>query len=294
MKNLRCQIVFFFTLLTVFSLCFGQRKGDYLILTSPFDYTIFNEFKASLSTAEKGLFLPNSPLLTIDPDYAIDQITKAVEVEFRQSSYFLLKGEMGLLVGEKNSAARRVYKGCITLEDTIEILGRGITVQPVSGAAIAMEKGSRLSRVFRSGDRYYVLSLGDRPAYGWCALGGHDGWRKVAATTVAAAAVIDSALPQRVVERVQEKMAAANSAYKALFGHFDTLTKDNKSVPFWQGGRSGAGFRYELEGAASNGGQLAESTQKLAQELDNVLLGTSFMARFTEKEIVIERRPGVR
>jgi hypothetical protein len=85
-------------------------------------------------------------------------------------------------------------------------------------------------------------------------------------------------------------MSGANDAYKALFAHFNMLTKDEKTAPFWRCEQSGARIRYELSGAVTSGDQLAESTQSLAQELENVILGTPFMVRHANREIVIERR----
>jgi hypothetical protein len=291
MKNPQFSIFTALLIATAFTVGYGQSKGDYLILSSPLEYTIFNEYKESLSAAENGAFLPFSPLLVIDRELTLgDQITKALQFEFQRKTYYLLKGDKGGYVGEKSRNGRHIYKGCQQLDDTVEVIGRGITVSCGSGDRVALEKGTRLNRIFKSGDRFYVLTLGSGRCYGWSSLEPRSAWRRNAAALHAESTTEDTIMPQNLKERIREKITAANDAYKVYFTHFNSLTKEEKSAPAWRYECSGSRIRCELTGPAATGDQLAESTQSLVQELENVLLGSPFAVHYANRELIIERR----
>jgi hypothetical protein len=279
----------FFSGAVSFGICREER--EYITLSSPLDYTIFNEYKESLSAAEKGAFLPFSPLLVVDQEVTLgDQITKALQFEFQRKNFYLLKGDKGGFVGEKSRNGRHIYKGCQQLDDTVEVIGRGLTVSCGSGDRVSLEKGTRLNRIFKSGDRFNVLTLGSERCYGWSSLEPRSAWRRIAAALHAESGPEDTVMPQNLKDRIQEKIAAANEAYKAYFTHFNTLTKEEKSAPAWRYECSGSRIRCELTGPAATGDQLSESTQSLVQEMENVLLGSPFTVHFANREMIIERR----
>ena len=284
---------YFSILVVVATAAYAQAAADYCILSEPGNYTIFNEYEQPLSTAEKDAFLSFSPLLVTDPNVTLgDQITRALKFEFQRHNYYLLKGDNGTFVGEKAKNGRRLYKDCQRVDDTVEILGRGVTLSGGSGGAVSLEKGTRLNRIFESGGRFYALALGGGSGYGWCSLEQKGAWRKTAAALRVENDEADSALPASLKARILDKVTAANEAYKAYFAHFNTLTKDAKSAPVWRCEGGGSRFRCVLSGPAASGDQLSESTQSLVLEMENVLLGTAFAVRYGNGEMVIERRPG--
>ena len=285
--GLKTTCIFFLLI----SVSIAQTRADYIIIADPLAYTIYNQYQQPLSASEKAEFVPYSPLQVIDKNVTLgDQITRALKFEFGQKIYFLLMDEDGKFTGEKPKLGRLSVKNSVVAGDTVEATAGGLNFSTGSGRTAGIPKGTRLYRVFRSDVRYYIAVIQDRVTYGWSSLEPRSAWRKCSKSVVSETAAIDTVLSETVKERIKERLASANESYKSLFSHFNFLTGDEKAVPRWRCESSGSRMRCALTGPYSNSDQLSESTRFLAQDMENLMIGTDFGVYCRNGEIVIEKR----
>jgi hypothetical protein len=272
----------------------AQNRVDYFVIADPREYTIYNQYEQPVSESEKADFVPYSPFQIIDNDAMLgDRITRALTFVFQQKKYYLLKEENGKFMGEKSKAGRQAFRGVEPCNDTIEVLGNGLTMVSGAGRNVAIEKGRRLIRVFRSGPRYYCAVFLDRTTYGWSSLEPRWAWRKIEGDVNAQNSVIkDTGLSESLQRRILARCAAANESYKTCFSHFNEQTGDERSVPQWHCECRGSRMFCRLGGPYADGNQLSESSKCLAQDIGNLLIGTNFRASCRDGAIVIEKRSG--
>jgi hypothetical protein len=269
----------------------AQARADYLIIADPLAYTIYNQYQQPLSSSEKAEFAPCSPLRVIEKSITLgDQITRALKFEFGRQVYFLLMDEDGKFTGEKPKSGRQSVKNSETIGDTVEATAGGLNFSAGSGRTAGIPKGTRIYRVFRSDVRYYIAVLQDRVTYGWSSLEPRSAWRKISKGTAPETATVDTVLSETVKERIKERLASANESYKSIFSHFNSLTGDEKAMPRWRCESSGSRMRCALTGSGCSSDQLSESTRFLAQDMENLLIGTDFGVYCRNGEIVIEKR----
>lgn len=264
----------------------GAPHVDFLILGSPQVYTIYNQFEQPLSPGERSAFLPFSPLQIVkENDQLGDQITRALRFVYQQQTFFIPKDEKGALVGDASSRYRQLFTGCEPLGDTAEVIKENaIRISeryPSAEASRSPAKGTLLIRVFRYKDFWYVYVPGLRPYYGWCSSSAQSACRfHVAEHRTAehrnAVQQEENALSSMVREQLNARMEAANAIYKKYFEHFNRATGQEKSVPLWRSVSDGRNLRWELSGAYQRNGQLEESTRRLVEELENILLGRPY------------------
>jgi hypothetical protein len=274
-------------------LSFAQTTADYYVITDPQRYTIYDQYQQPLSASEKMFFVPYSPLRIMEPDVMLgDQITHALKFDFRQQLYYLLKDDERKFSGEKSNAGRAVYRHCEVVEDTVDVVGSGLVLLSGSGKSIAVGRGARLCRIFKSGSRYYIATVNERPDYGWSPLEPRSAWRTGRKVSSPASAGSDNGLSETLKERIMVRIASANESYKTYFSRFNAFTHDEKAVPVWRCEYGGCRMRCELSGPYKNSEQLSESSKYLAQEIENILVGTDFGVVCKNGEMVIEKRAG--
>jgi hypothetical protein len=272
---------------------FAQTSADYFLIADPQHYTVYDQYQQPLSAADMSLFAPYAPFQIMERDVVLgDQITHALKFMFRQRTFYLLKDDEHRFIGEKNKTDRQSFNGCAVLEDTVDVVGNGLSVTTGAGKSFRVAKGERLNRVFRNGQRYYVAAIGEHTRYGWSSLEPKSAWRKSASRVVAETGNDISGFSETLKQRILNRFSVANESYKACFSHFNTLTRDEKVVPQWRCECSGFRIRCELSGPYSTGDQLLESSQYLAQDIENILVGTGFGVVCKSGEMIIEKRAG--
>jgi hypothetical protein len=279
--------------LLLISLTVAEGRADFCIIADPLEYTIYNQYQQPLPASEMSQFVSYSPFQIINGNVKLgDQITHALEFVFQQRTYYLLMAEDGKFTGEKSKAGRQSFRNVEAIEDTIETLADGLAMVSGSGRNIVIMKGVRLVRVFRSGPRYYIAALNDRVTYGWSSLEPKGIWRKSTPGVLPGKGVKDTGgLSEYVKQRILARFASANESYTTCFSHFNSLTGDEKAVPQWRCEASDNRIRCELIPHQS-GDQLSESSRYLAQDIENLLVGTDFGVICKNGEIVIEKRSG--
>ena len=273
------------------SVAFPQSKADYYIITNPVDYNIANQYQQAMSASDKLDKLAGAPLRVENPDLLSgDQISRVAKCFYHGDNYFLLKNDDGKFVGEKKSE-RLVFRNCAIVEDTVVIINSGsLKIISLAGQVRIPGRGEKITRFFKSGTRYYVGAFDEKPFFGWCSMEPETDWRKTEKTAIAKERPSDTSLPELYRQRIAEKIASANNAYKACFDHFNARTNDQKSVPSWRCENSGEGIRCELSEQWKTGDRLSESTDALVQELENILLGSDYGVKYEDGVMEIRKR----
>jgi|WetSurMetagenome_2_1015567.scaffolds.fasta_scaffold127727_1 hypothetical protein len=272
----------------------AQRGADFIVIPDPFNYVIYNQYQQPVSEQEKADIIPYSPFHIIDHDLTLgDQITRALKFDFQQKTYYLLKDADGKFTGEKLKIVSHVFRGVEQLEDTIEVQGSGLAMVSGAGRNVPMAKGTRFVRVFRSGQRYYCRVILDNTIYCWSTLEPRSAWRKIEhGGSEKIAALTDTELSEPLRKKILARFASADRSYKVYYSHFNSLTGDERAVPQWRCENTDGRLLFRLAGSGSNGEQLSESSQCLAQDIGNMLTGTDFKVTCRNGEIDIHKRTG--
>jgi hypothetical protein len=270
----------------------AKDGADFIIIASPPEYVIYNQYEQPLSGDEKAVFAPYSPFRIVQKDMMLgDQITHALKFAFQQRMYYLLKNDDGKFTGEKSSSGRKIIRDVEPKEDTIESMATGLTMVSGEGRVIAVPKGTRMERIFRSGPRYYCSAIFGRTTYGWSSLEPRYAWRNVdKGISGGIPAQADTGLSEMLRQRILKRFASANESYKAFFNHFNSLSNDERAVPAWFCEKNGSRMACRLTGSSLNCNQLSESIKVLEQDIGNLLSGTGFKESGVNGAIVIEKR----
>jgi hypothetical protein len=259
------------TLLFVCNLTFAAQP-EFLIITNPDKLSILNQYEQPLTESEKKQLLPFMPLQIINQKEVLgDQITEVVRCTNLGNTYFLLKNDNGGFTGEERVTFQNISK-CTIIEDTVEVT-RDFTLSqkfPSKGILSTIKKGEAVVRIFQNGANAYVLTLSKPQRYGWCTA---TGVFKKTEKTERKDPAVDIA---DVARRVQKRLDNANELYKNYFGYFNTLTHQQKSIPYWQLVTENGNCRCTLKGSQQTIIQLKRSTDYIVQDIEQLLLGKPF------------------
>jgi hypothetical protein len=265
------------TLIIASTFCFSQKTADFLILDHPQKYAIFDQYQQPVPQSGRDAFVPGIPLQIISSDDMLgDQITHALRGAFDGKTWYLQKDDAGNLAGADAGESRHIYKGCEIGSDTVEITKeKAIAFSEIGKDRIFLNRQEKVIRIFRSKDQWYLRRRsGGTVRYGWSSFSNSGAWRRV----VAAVAAVDTGISDYLQDRLIERFRIANAAYQQYFGHFNTVTGKDKTVPAW---------RWELRPQAREvhfflndpyrtGSGLDESTRYLVRDLENMLIGRQY------------------
>jgi hypothetical protein len=264
------------------------ETSDFAILESPRSFSMYNQFEQPITAGELAGFLPYSPLQIIRSDTRLgDQITRAMQCQYCQKTFFLLKDEKGGILGDKNQL--KLLKGCVLAGDTVEIVKGGSASfsekLPSSTAARSMlPKGTRLAVLFKYQNAYFVRLAPPAERFGWLPAPSREAWKRVKQTAQAADTAANDDLRGRLGARVE----AANAQYKNFFDRFNAATGQQKSVPRWSetGVKTGA-YSWILSEPYCRTGELDESTALLVGDLRDILIGKPFSVIHEKGRIIV-------
>jgi hypothetical protein len=262
------------TVLVVSSFSFSQKTADFLILINPQKYTILDQYQQPVPESGRSAFVAGTPLQIISSDDMLgDQITHALAGSFDGKTWYLQKDESGNLTGMDPKESRRIYKGCEIGSDTVEIVKDDAIafseIAPGAGAHF-LNRQEKVIRVFRNRDQWYVKRSGRNARFGWSSFPASGAWRHV----VAAVAAVDTGISGYLQERIVERFRTANDTYRQYFGHFNTVTGKEKTLPVWRWDLGqGKVVHFYLNAPYRTGSELDESTRYLVRDLENMLIG---------------------
>lgn len=274
--------------LCLFAPCFAGM-ADIVLLESVQPFELYNQFEQPLSVSEKSAILPFSPFQVIRPDVRLgDQVTRALQCQFRHQTYFLLKDEKGVVIG--TNGRMRILKSCALVEDTVEIVKGGVAFtakSPMPGASReSLPKGARLIILFKYGNAYYSLQTAPAERYGWVQVSAHDAWKHVKITVSRDSAVVDL-----VFSRIAQRIETANSQYKMFFDRIGAGVGSQKSVPHWSKSNNTAEWTWTLSEPYGHTGELDASTAELLNEVRDLLIGKPFVVSYDKGRITLSPKP---
>jgi hypothetical protein len=277
---------------SVVACAFPQKYADFIILSHPGSYTILNQYQQPVSEQEKGLFSENTPIQVENENELMgDQITRALRFVFDGRTWFLQKDEAGNLAGDRGKQFRQEYRKCGVLGDTVQIAeNRAVPFSQPSlpvGRGAYFTKGEILIRMFSYGGNSYVRHIGARPEYAWSPFLPKSAWKRIEHT-----AEKPQGLTNYLSDMIVRRFTEANTAYREYFGHFNTLTHQEKTVPLWQCEARGNEVRCTLNLPYRNTSQLDESTQYLVRDVENMLIGKQCEVVAGKGEVLVRPKAG--
>ena len=277
--------LFFFFLISLI-VPFRAVASDFALLDSPQSFTIFNQFEQPLVESEKNVLLPFCPLQILQTDARLgDQITRAMQCQYGQKTYYLLKDGQGAIIGNKGQL--HVLKGCVLVGDTVEIVKEGVVAifgkSPVSSVSrSALPKGTRLIVLFRYGNAYYSLQTSSARRYGWVGASSRDSWKRVKQ----AAPIIDVSITEAFSAQLRQRITSANGSYQTFFERFNASAGQRKSVPKWSE-EGTAPLSWSMSEPYGRTGELDASTEYIVKDLQEILIGKPFSVHYEKGRIVI-------
>ena len=272
-------------------LLFAEERADFLVFKDPSGLNILDKYQEPLSKTGKAVLPPYGLLQIIDTAALLgDQITAAVKFSFAGNIYFVMKDGKGGFTGDKGKENRKLLKGCLLLDDTVEILKDKAVAfsqeDPLSGRREFLSKGEAVVRLFQYRNQYGVMLKGAKPRYGFCGPMPAGAWRKIKKAEIKAIASI----AQGEFDRIVERLSSANESYRAIFGYFNKQTGDEKSIPAWAWERSTGEVRCVLKGPRFYPEELKGSTQYIVRDLENIFIGKAVAVTAQDDEILISPR----
>jgi hypothetical protein len=265
----------------------AAKSADFIVLLSPQELTIYNQYEQPLSATEKSQLSPCVPMQIMQTDVTLgDQITRAMQCNFEQKTVYVLKNEQGEIINGKGNV--QILKACGLIEDTVEIVKDGAVLfsqqYPIASSSGRLKKGEILVVLFRSGNTYAVRLNRDRPAmrYGWCPASSQSAWRKSKTESI-----VDTTIAPLGRDELNARIEKANNLYKKFFDEFNHATGMQKSVPAWRPVTNGPGLTWTLNAPYDHTGELNESTVRLVEEMRDVLIGKPFSVVYENGELTV-------
>ena len=266
----------------------AAKTADFIVLLSPKALTIYNQYEQPLSAAEKSQLSPCVPMQIMQADVTLgDQITRAMQCNFELKTMYVIKDEQGEIINGKGNV--QILKACTLIGDTVEIVKDGAVLFsqqfPIASSSGRLKKGETLAVLFRSGNTYAVRFDRDQPAsarYGWCPAISQVAWRK--SRTIS---VVDTTLAPLVRDELNARIGRANDLYIKFFNEFNRATGMQKSIPAWKPATNGPGLRWALNAPYNHTGELNESTERLVEEMRDVLIGKPFSVVYENGELKV-------
>ena len=282
---IKYKLIFIFIINAVGSL-FGQ-SSDFLIINQPQSLQILNKYEQSLSVSELARLPDFLPVEILDSKVQLsDNYSLAYKIRFGGADYFLPHDITNQLLKEKHAS---IIKNVIQVADTISILeDNKFTLKspdPEKSDRISISKQTRLIRIFRKRNDYYVFVPGTLNRYGWIRFQNNKYWTTIHSIsnqpqldTINGTLnqVQDDGLVQNdVLVNVISKTRQVNTLFDNLFHELSSRTGLIKRSPSWMIEESGdelviqfAPHEYELHFSKSNA--------RFIQEIEYLLLGSKY------------------
>jgi hypothetical protein len=291
------SLIFIFILNAVGSL-FGQ-SSDFLIINQPQSLQILNKYEQSLTISELARLAAFLPVEILDSKVQLsDNYTFAYKIRFGGTEYFLPQSITNQLLKEKHAS---LIENVFQVGDTISILEDNKftlkTPDPEKSDQISIPKNTRVIRIFRKRNDYYVLVPGTINKYGWIRFQDNKYWivihhisnRPLLDTTEILNQVQDDDLPNNeIFINIISKTRKVNALFSDLFRELNTRTGSSKSTPSWTVAESEEKLElqfiphdYEMYFSRSNA--------RFIQEIEYLLLGSKYRlepAKQTNKFII--------
>jgi hypothetical protein len=252
----------------------AQRNGaEFLLFPRPDRLVLLNAFQQTPSREERSILLPFTPMHVVKADLLLpDGYTRCTQVEAFGKMFFVLKNQDGSFLGTEQSAPPARLNGAVAANDTIRTSEQLVVQSPDGRSQQTIKKGEIVVIRLRHKRDIFVQTGGRLPAYGWVINGvvAPGGTRAHPdGTAQASNRALESVLP-RVKARVDE----INSVLSGLFTEFNRSTGGQRTTPSWEISMDDSGITCQLR-STPYAGAFSKSTELLARDIQNMLLGTT-------------------
>jgi hypothetical protein len=216
-----------------------------------------------------------------------DQITRGMRLSHFSTTYYLMLDDNGKPAGLPTSASPSIFRQCTPLFDTVQIAVPSLKLYsgyPSSGKRTAIKKGESVIRVFHFRGSTYCYRPGSSPLYGWSTLRTGTYRKSPVQKQPEKSAYV------HLHARIMKRLESTNRRYDSLFCYFNTVTSQQKSVPFWEYSEKNGIHHYTLNGSRETVMQLAGSTRYIVGDIEAILLGKPFSVAFKDGIITIGPR----
>jgi hypothetical protein len=272
--------LFFLIVLSAFYTSYSATS-DFVIIESPKSFTIYNQYEQALSASEISELPAYLPFKIVKTDTKLgDQITRVMQCSLGQKIYYILEDDNGAITGNKDML--QVVKGCIILDDTVEILQDGAALsqrETLSSSVKKLSKGNVIVLLFRYKNSFYAMQPILKPQYGWLPSSARNAFKHVSKTNTP-----DTLLTDQTKKLLIEHIEYANAQYKILFDAFNKSSGMQKSIPEWQRVED---LTWQLSEPYSHNAELDGSAGYLTDELREMLIGKQFAIQYENGRITI-------
>jgi len=254
-----------------------QASTNYLLVEHPERLVVYNRYQQHITPEEQKLFMPFIPMKILDASAMLnDGFTSCMKIEFQARIFYLLKDDILEGAGKRALGFVRIVKNAVEVNDTVRLVSTKLMMfSPDKKKHHLLQSGKILVRYFCQRKQIFVKLTGQRTEYGWINVSEKKNGKEYIALRPDQNHEEDALLSEGMQKRIQSKFIEANKALKDLFAYFNHEAKAQKIVPQWRAISLECPYMYALE-PEDYAGQFAESTNYLASDIDNILLGTNF------------------
>ncbi len=283
--------IIFLSVVFLSSVGLAQSPAYVIIVERPQNLSILNKYQQQATLRERALFVPFAPIIVVQNDVILsDDFTKCLKVEIGDepstSEFFLVLNKNRKLARSDSLGYEKTFYRAVILQDSVEILSNNsIRCTSVSSVSLMLKSGQKVHRIFHYRNAVYCKLL-DTQFFGWITFSEEKeekDWKMI--TSVSAS---QTTFTYSMIQRIQERVTAANQLMQKFFEYFNSTTRQQKSVPQWQVEVSDHYILCVLEGSDSE--NFHQSTAYLAKDLQNIILGSDLVLEQSVDEIEIRRR----
>lgn len=263
------------------SASYGASNATFLILGNSSVAPLLDKFEQPVNKNGANGLLPHTPLRVVTAHELLgDQITAAIRVTYNKNIYFLVINDNG------TQKSLHTFEHCTVLEDTVIVAATSVplfrTYPPQSPASRGCKKGTAVARFFSTKGATYLRPLtGDGNFY----------WTTATSSNFQVPAALVPVKQHynftEYQQRIQKRLTQANTQYDSLFGFFNRITQQQKTVPHWEFSSQPNRYIFTLQGSMETTKRLAQSTRYLVNDIENILLGKPFSVTCTDNRIEI-------
>ena len=279
------------TILILTGFLSASERADFLIIENPAALKIYDRYQQELSGSEKSGRLAFAPLRIINENELLgDQITTSVHVRLgSRSDYFIIKDNSAEMFNQSGAGKIEKLKNCTLINDSILIKKDKTLTLKTFSTNIKLPAGSRLLRIFRYKNRYYVYLYSPQKSYGWLTLNNTGAWEIIKQKESLKADNEFLSIDMR--SDILTIFKNVNRLYERYFDFFNQKTLKHDSAPRWDVQISDKAVQAAFQ-PDSLLNEFKSSTAFTRRQLENALIGTSYRITMQGNRLIISKNDG--
>ncbi len=285
------RIIIFYFILLFGQEIFANERADFLIIENPAPLKIYDRYQQELSPAEKSRQIAFAPLRIINENELLgDQITASVHVRLgSRHEYFIIKNNKDQILNRKEAGKIETLKNCVIINDSIYVKKDNALTLKTFSSPVPLAAGSRIIRIFKYKNRYYVRQTEPQKQYGWLNLKDKALWSviKQNETLQTDRSYLNAQLHSDILEIFKK----ANRLYERYFDFFNREALKHEPPPRWEI-QFDADSIHAVFHPDSLLNEFKESVNFTRRQLENILIGAPFRITMQNNHLIIRRGGG--